>query len=256
MTHRMQVHLLEAAVPIVALTLWWLVSNNSSNVFFPPLPEILTAFKDNWLFARVGSDVVPSLARLGAGFGIAVVLGIGGGLILGLIPTIQRATSPIMEFMRAIPAPAMIPFGIIVLGVGDSMKIAIIALVCLWPILLTTIDGVYAVEPLVLDTATIYRTSAADRLIRVILPSASPQIFGGLRTSISLALVVMVISEMMASTNGIGYFVLQSQRTFNLADMWSGVILLGILGYALNALLFLVEFFALRWHRGAHRNTE
>lgn len=253
MRSRYSALVLELAVPVVAVALWWQLSKDSTSVYFPPLSDILVAFKHNWIFGRVGSDVVPSLARLGAGFGIAVVLGIGAGLVLGLSSTIQRATNPIVEFMRAIPAPAMIPFGIIVLGVGDLMKIAIIVLVCLWPILLTTIDGVRAVEPLVLDTTTVYRTSAIDRLWRVIIPSASPQIFAGLRTSISLALVVMVISEMIASTNGIGYFVLQSQRTFNLPDMWSGVVLLGILGYVLNALLFAVELAVLRWHRGAHR---
>jgi ABC-type nitrate/sulfonate/bicarbonate transport system permease component len=247
---------LDVIVPIIVVTLWWQVSRHSTNPYFPPLSDILIAFKHNWLFDRVGSDVLPSLVRLGAGFGIAAVLGIGGGIVLGLCPDIRRTIDPIVEFMRAIPAPAMIPFGIIVLGVGDGMKIAIIVLVCLWPILLTTIDGVRGVEPLILDSAAVYRLSAIERLWHVIIPSASPQIFAGLRTSISLALVVMVISEMIASTNGIGFFVLQAQRTFDLPDMWSGVILIGVLGYLLNLVLFLAEIYALRWHRGAHRASD
>ena len=76
-----------------------------------------------------------------------------------------------------------------------------------------------------------YGISTRDRLWRVMLPAASPQIFAGMRTSLSLALILMVISEMVASTNGIGYFVLQSQRTFAIPEMWSGILLLGILGY-------------------------
>jgi ABC-type nitrate/sulfonate/bicarbonate transport system permease component len=256
MTPRRRALIFEAIVPIVAVMVWWQVSKESANPYFPPLSEIMTAFRHNWLFERFGSDVLPSLFRLASGFAIAVILGIGGGIVLGMNQTLRRMMDPIVEFMRAIPAPAMIPFGIIVLGVGDLMKIAIIVLVCLSPILLTTIDGVRGVEPRILDSAAVYQLPTSDRLFRIILPSASPQIFSGLRSSISLALVVMVISEMIASTNGIGFFVLQSQRTFDLPDMWSGVLLIGILGYLLNLVLVLMEHYMLRWHRGARRASD
>ena len=136
-----------------------------------------------------------------------------------------------MQFLRAIPAPALLPFAILVLGVGNSMKIFIIAFVCLWPVLLNTIDGVAGVDPTLRETARVYRIGARDRILRVMLPAAAPQIFAGMRTSLSLALILMVISEMVASTNGIGYFVLQSQRSFAIPEMWSGILLLGLLGY-------------------------
>jgi ABC-type nitrate/sulfonate/bicarbonate transport system permease component len=87
------------------------------------------------------------------------------------------------------------------------------------------------------------------------LPAATPQIFAGMRTSLSLALILMVISEMVASTNGIGYFVLQSQRTFAIPEMWSGIILLGLLGYAFNGVFVLIEKRVLRWHRGARASA-
>lgn len=244
---------LEAFVPVAVVALWWELSRDSTNPYFPPLAQIVAAFRENWLFARVSSDVLPSLARLAAGFVIALFAGISSGVLLGLNTTARRMMDPIVEFMRAIPAPAMIPFGIIVLGVGDSMKIAIITLVCLWPILLTTVDGVRGVESLILDSAVVYHLRPWERLWRVIIPAACPQIFAGLRTAVSLGLIVMVISEMVASTNGIGYFILQSQRSFDLPDMWSGVVLLGILGYGLNLLVLLAERFVLRWHRGARR---
>jgi ABC-type nitrate/sulfonate/bicarbonate transport system permease component len=96
-----------------------------------------------------------------------------------------------------------------------------------------------------------YGIPRRDRLLRVTLPAASPQIFAGMRLSVSLALILMVISEMVASTNGIGFFVLQSQRSFAIAEMWSGILLLGILGYVLNLLFVLAERKALAWHRGA-----
>jgi len=246
---------LEIFVPLALLVLWGVLSAGSTTYYFPPLTDIFTAFKDNWLFSRVGSDVVPSLTRMFAGLGIAIVVGVVAGLLLGLSRRARLAADPILEFLRAIPPPALLPFAILVVGVGDGMKIFIIALVCLWPILLNTIDGVTGVDPTLRETTRVYGVPRGDRMWRVMLPAASPQIFAGLRTSLSLALILMVISEMVASTNGIGYFVLQSQRTFAIPEMWSGIFLLGILGYTFNAGLVLIERRVLRWHRGARASA-
>jgi ABC-type nitrate/sulfonate/bicarbonate transport system permease component len=246
---------LEVTVPILLLVAWGLWSAGSNNYYYPPLTDILSTFADTWLFERVGSDVVPSLMRMGFGYGIAVLVGIGLGLLLGQSPRARRAAAPIVEFLRAIPPPALLPFAILVIGVDDSMKVFIIAFVCLWPILLNTIDGVTGIDPTLRETTRMYGIEGRERLWRVMLPAASPQIFAGMRTSLSLALILMVISEMVASTNGIGYFVLQSQRTFALPEMWSGILLLGILGYALNGAFVLIERRVLRWHRGAHASA-
>ena len=245
----------EIAVPLALLGVWAVWSSGSETYYFPPLSDILETFADTWLFERVGSDVVPSLVRMGLGFGIAVVVAISFGLLLGLSRRARRSAAPIVEFLRAIPPPALLPFAILVIGVGDSMKVFIIAFVCVWPVLLNTIDGVTGVDPTLRETTRMYGIDARDRLLRVMLPAASPQIFAGMRTSLSLALILMVISEMVASTNGIGYFVLQSQRTFAIPEMWSGILLLGILGYVLNAAFVLIERRVLRWHRGARASA-
>jgi ABC-type nitrate/sulfonate/bicarbonate transport system permease component len=246
---------LEVTVPILVLVTWGLWSAGSDTYYYPPLTDILSTFADTWLFERVGSDVVPSLVRMGLGYGIAVLLGIGLGLLLGMSGRARRAAAPIVEFLRAIPPPALLPFAILVIGVGNSMKVFIIAFVCLWPILLNTIDGVTGIDPTLRETTRVYGIEGRERIWRVLLPAASPQIFAGMRTSLSLALILMVISEMVASTNGIGYFVLQSQRTFAIPEMWSGILLLGILGYAFNGAFVLIERRLLRWHRGAHESA-
>jgi ABC-type nitrate/sulfonate/bicarbonate transport system permease component len=246
---------LEVTVPLLALVLWGLFSAGSDTYYFPPLTDILETFADTWLFERVGSDVVPSLVRMGLGYVIAVAVGIGAGLLLGLSRRARIAAAPIVEFLRAIPPPALLPFAILVIGVGNSMKVFIIAFVCLWPILLNTIDGVRGIDPTLDDTTRVYGIGSGDRVWRVMLPAAGPQIFAGMRTSLSLALILMVISEMVASTNGIGYFVLQSQRTFAIPEMWSGILLLGILGYVLNGGFMLIERRLLRWHRGARASA-
>ena len=103
----------EVAVPLAAVAIWWWWSRGSTSFYFPPLSEILSTFRDTWLFERVGSDVAPSLARLVAGFALAVVLGIGGGVLLGVSRIARRTAAPVIEFLRAIPAPALLPAAIL-----------------------------------------------------------------------------------------------------------------------------------------------
>jgi ABC-type nitrate/sulfonate/bicarbonate transport system permease component len=246
---------LEIAVPIALLALWAAWSAGADSFYYPPLTDILETFADTWVFERFASDVLPSLGRLGAGYAIAVVVAILVGIPLGLSPTARRAASPIVEFLRAIPPPALLPPAIVVIGVGNSMKVFIIAFVCLWPVLLNTIDGITGIDPTLNDTTRVYGVRGLDRLRRIVLPAASPQIFAGMRTSLSLAVILMVISEMVASTNGIGFFVLQSQRSFAIPEMWSGILVLGILGYVLNLVFALVEGRVLAWHRGARKGA-
>jgi ABC-type nitrate/sulfonate/bicarbonate transport system permease component len=242
---------LEVLVPVLAIVTWWWTSNNSTSPYFPPLGDIAQAFRNTWLFAHVPTDAVPSLARMGAGYGIAIVVGISLGMLLGLVPLFARALGPPLEFLRAVPPPVLIPVAILALGIGNSMKVFVIVVGCIWPILLNTIDGVRGVDPTMLEMSRSYGLTPARQWSRVLFPAALPQIFSGLRAALSIALILMVISEMIASTNGIGYFVLDAQRTFAIPEMWSGIILLGVLGYTLNALLMLVERRVLRWHRGS-----
>lgn len=246
---------LEVTVPILLLVLWGVWSSHAGSFYFPPLTEILRKFQQIWIFDRVPTDVVPSLVRLSIGYGIAVIIAVGVGIPLGLSNTARRAVSPIVDFLRSIPSPALIPFAIAVIGIGTNMKIFIIALVCIWPVLMNTIDGVIGIDPVLKDTARVFRIRGLQRIWHVVLPAASPQIFAGMRTSLALALIMMVISEMAASTEGIGYFVLQSQRSFAIPEMWSGILLLGLLGYGLNFLFVIIENRALAWHRSARASA-
>jgi ABC-type nitrate/sulfonate/bicarbonate transport system permease component len=246
---------LEIAVPILILVVWGVWSAGADSFYYPPLTDILETFEETWLFERVGSDVLPSLGRLAAGYAIAIVVAVLVGVPLGLSRTARQAASPIVEFLRAIPPPALLPLAIVIVGIGNAMKVFIIAFVCLWPVLLNTIDGITGIDPTLNDTTRVYGVRGAGRQRRVVLPAASPQIFAGMRTSLSLAVILMVISEMVASTNGIGFFVLQSQRSFAIPEMWSGILLLGILGYVLNLLFVLVEGRVLAWHRAARKGA-
>jgi ABC-type nitrate/sulfonate/bicarbonate transport system permease component len=246
---------LEIAVPIALVAILWAWTAQSTTFYYPPLSDVLERFRDTWVFERFGSDVWPSLRRMAIGYGVAVVIAVLLGTALGSSRWLRRACSPIVEFLRSIPPPALLPFAIVVIGVGDDMKVFIIAFVCLWPVLLNTIDGIQGIDPTLREIARVYGVSGRDRLLRMTLPAASPQIFAGMRLSLSLAVILMVISEMVASTNGIGFFVLQSQRSFAIPEMWSGILLLGILGYVLNLVFVIIERRVLAWHRGARASA-
>jgi ABC-type nitrate/sulfonate/bicarbonate transport system permease component len=255
MSRRTLLIAVEIVTPLILIALLWAWTAQAQSYYYPPLGDVLQAFADTWVFERFAEDVVPSLLRLGIGYAIAVVVGISLGVVLGQRPALRQMATPVIEFLRAIPAPALVPFAILVLGVENDSKIFLIAVVCVFPILLNAIDGVAGVEPTVLDTSRVYRVGRLDRLRYVVLPAAAPQIFAGMRTSLSLSLILMVISEMVASSNGIGYFILQAQRSFAITEMWSGILLLGLLGYLFNFIFTLVERRILAWHIGARAGS-
>ena len=243
--------LLQFLLPAALLLGYGVWSSQADSFYFPPLQEIGRTFADTWLFERVPVDLVPSLARLAAGYALAVVVGVSVGVALGLWHLARLASEPVVEFLRALPAPALIPFALLLFGTGNNSKVFIIALGTVWPILLNTIDGVRGLESEQLDMARSYRIPPRSGLLHIILPAASPRIFAGMRTSLSIGIILMVISEMVASDNGLGYFILQSQRSFAIPEMWTGIVLIGILGFVLNWLFLRVEARFLFWHRGA-----
>lgn len=240
----------ELAVPVAAIVLWWTLSAGSNSLYFPPLSKIVTSLRQIWLFDHFTTDALPSLGNLAVGLLLAAAIGVGAGVLLGLLPVIGDALTPPVEFLRAIPGVALLPAALLLFGLGPSMKIALIAYAAVWPILLNTIDGVRSVDPVVLDVANAYRLKRIDRLFRIVLPSASPAIVAGMRTSLSIGITVIIFSEMFGSTSGIGFQILSAQRNFAVPDMWAGIILLGIIGYLLNVAFRGFEHVVLRWHRG------
>jgi ABC-type nitrate/sulfonate/bicarbonate transport system permease component len=206
-----------------------------------------------FLTDAVFADVVPSLARMLGGWLIVVVVGIGAGLVAGRSRAVAETIDPVVEFLRATPAPALIPVFLILFGTDATMRVSLIAFGSLWPVLLNTMDGARGVDPTLLATARTFGVPRRAQLLHIVLPAAAPKIFAGLRVSLGLALILMVVSELVASTNGIGHHIVQAQRVFALADMWAGILLLGVLGYVLNAILVAVEGRVLAWHRGARR---
>lgn len=234
------------ALPVILVAAWWFASRNSTSVYFPPLQTIFEALRA-WLPDGFARDIVPSVVNLLAGYALAVFVGVCAGMLLGRVRALEVAFSPLIHFARSIPPAALLPFFILAMGATDRMRITVIAVGSLWPTLLSTIDGVRGIEPGVIDVTRIYQTSRVRRILRVFLPAASPLILAGMKTSLAFAIILVVVSEMLASTQGIGHFIFASQQYFNLPDLWAGTIAMGVLGYLLSEVFFAVERRLLAW---------
>jgi ABC-type nitrate/sulfonate/bicarbonate transport system permease component len=241
------------ALPAVLFALWWWLSADSESFYFPPLSEILEALVEEWFGPRLLDDVVPSLLRLLAGFALATVVAITLGVLIGTYKRVRDFLEPVLEFFRAIPPPVLVPIFLLIFGIDDTFKVIVIAFGCMWPILLNTAEGVRAVDEVLSDTARTYRISGTARLRNLVLPAASPQIFAGLRQGLSVAIILMVISELFAASNGLGFAIVQSQRSFAIPEMWAGMLVLGLLGVLLALLFRVVENRQLAWYHGLRR---
>lgn len=191
-----------------------------------------------------------SLYRMFAGYFIGIVLGVGIGLAMGAFRTMYNLLEPITEVLRPIPSPAYVPIAILFLGIDDEMKIFMIAFSSFFPVLLNTYSGVRSVDPVQIQTARTFGVPRGKLLRQIVLPSAAPYIFTGMRVSLAVALIVMVISEMVAASNGIGYFILAAQRGFKIKEMFAGVVTLALIGYLLNRIFLAIENKVLAWHQG------
>jgi ABC-type nitrate/sulfonate/bicarbonate transport system permease component len=214
----------------------------------PPLSRILKIFWDSTISGQIPMQVAVSMKRAALGYFLAAAVFIPLGIVMGLSQRVHRALEVVVEMLRPVPPPVVIPVALLIFGIEDEMKIFVIFFSCSWPILLNTIDGVRGLDWVLLNTAKTFRLSRTRTIWQVVLPAASPQIMTGLRVSLPIMLILVVISEMVGSTDGIGYFILDSQRRFRVAQMYAGMFALAILGYTLNQLFNLFYRSLLSWH--------
>jgi ABC-type nitrate/sulfonate/bicarbonate transport system permease component len=235
---------------VAILLVWELFARIHPSVYTPPVSGILVTFVHEWFSPTFGQQAVPSLYRMLVGYVSATIFGVTVGIIIGSFKRIYQLLDPVLQFWRAIPATAIIPVGILLIGIGDEMKMVVIAFGSCWPILINSADGARLVPTERLDTARIFGLTKIETLLRVIVPSAAPMIAAGMRTGLSIAFIMIVVSEMIGSTDGLGYYILQAQRTFAIPEMYGGIFLLAILGYLLNTMFVWGEHRVLAWHYG------
>ena len=257
--------LLRLIVLVAAVGLWQLWASSHHSPFFPPPSAIVARMYRLWFSAPAAhlfltrdatGNLLPSLARILGGLAIAAAIGIPAGIAIGRSGALSGYVDPLLQFARTLPPVALVTVFIAIFKLGTQMEIAFIAFGTIWPVLLNTIDGARSVDPLQVETARVFALPAGQRLARLIVPATMPRMFAGLRLSLSLAVLLMVFSELVGSSNGIGYEMNNASSSFDLTALWSGIVLVAIFGIVLNALLSGVEHRVLRWHRGARRRAE
>jgi ABC-type nitrate/sulfonate/bicarbonate transport system permease component len=241
----------------ICVALWQTAAASAANPYFPTPQVIGSKMVELWLSGprshlfltdAVAVDVLPSLLRLLAGWLAASVIGIALGLLLGRSDNAYAYFSPTLNFLRSIPPPALLPVFFVLFPLGAPLQLAMIIFGVIWPILLNTIDGSHALDETLVETTRSMRLSRTRLLATVVFPAALPKILAGLRVSLSLALILMVISELKGSDDGLGAQMILAQRNFDLPAMWAGIVLLGTLGYLLNAVLLAVQNRVIGWH--------
>ena len=242
---RVLVSLGYSVLPVIVLLLLW-------NPFFPAPSAIIgnlftRGLAENWLMR----DLLPSLGRIALGALFGSLWGVALGVWMGLRGSVRATVSPAVEFLRSIPATAVLPLFIVLFGGGDDMRVIFIAYGVSWYVLINTIAGVRSVDPAAVNMARSFRVSGPRIVFRVVIPAALPKIFAGFRIASTAALLLAIVSEFMLSTNGIGYQLIQTQARFQLLDMWSWMLVLAVLGLIINFTLEAVEHRVLRWHIGA-----
>ena len=237
-------------LPLLLILIWWAATLGRANFFFPAPAVLMETFGEVWFGERIVSDVLPSLGRLLTGVAAAIGIGIAAGLLIGSVKWLRALLEPTLEFFRAVPPPVLVPVLMLLMGITDSMKVVVIISGCIWPVLLNTIEGVRAVDGVLSDSARTYGVAGWARVRYLVLPSASPQIMAGVRQCLSIGLILMVISEMFASSSGLGFTIVQFQRSFAIPEMWSGIIILGLIGVAMSFIFKWTERRVLRWYHG------
>jgi ABC-type nitrate/sulfonate/bicarbonate transport system permease component len=237
------------------LVIWELVARAEllNPLIVPRLSRIVQTLLELCWSGQILWQIFASLKRAAVGYLLAALICIPLGVLMGLFDPVRRALEVIVEMLRPIPPPVIIPVAMLYFGLEDQMKIFVIFFSCAWPILLNTLDGVRHIDAVLLNTSRTFGLSRAAMIYHVVLPASAPQIMTGLRVSLPIMLILVVISEMVGSTDGIGYFILDSQRRFKVAQMYAGMFALAILGYTLNQLFNLVYRLVLPWHVGMNK---
>jgi ABC-type nitrate/sulfonate/bicarbonate transport system permease component len=228
----------------------WAVKTGHVNAALVPPPTVVLA--KTWELIVGGEVLAPlgaTLYLLAVAYGLATALAVGVGLFMGRHPAVHALFEPLLELLRPLPKPALLPPLMLFLGLGDAMKLTIIGLGVFFPTLINTIQGVRGTDPVQVDVARTFGHPARGLLLKVVLPSALPLILSGMRISLGLGLVLVVVAEMLAGTGGVGYLIIDMQRTFQVPKMYAWILILAVLGLLLNHLFVRLERRAIHWAR-------
>jgi NitT/TauT family transport system permease protein len=215
--------------------------------FLPPLSEVLRTAVELTRNGQLANHVQASLSRSLVGFGLAILYAVPLGLAIGWYRPFASVVSPLLEALRNTAALALLPVFILLLGIGEASKIALVIYSCSFPILLNTIAGVRNVDPLLIKSARTMGLSSLQLFRKVILPAAVPTVFVGIRLAGAYSLLVLVAAEMIGAKAGLGYLIIYAQYNFQIPNMYVGILSLTAIGLCFNQALQQLEKHFTRW---------
>jgi NitT/TauT family transport system permease protein len=213
----------------------------------PSFAAVLRAAAEGLWGGELSLAIVATVLSWAPGLLLAAVIGIVAGIALALLPGLERATRPLLEFLRPIPSVALIPVALLTLGIGFEMQLAMISFASVWPILFSAKAGVEGVDPRYRETGRVFGLSSASQIRRIVLPSVLPSIATGLRTASAIALVLAITVEMLTGRPGIGFYIQNVRLNGLVTEMWAAILVTGVLGYLVNAVLLALERAFLPW---------
>ena len=240
-----------ALVLLALLVLWWASSHGDwiSRVFLPTPEATLDSLREGLVTGDLLAYSGATVSRMLQGWLLASSIGVGLGAVIGISATARIYLQPTLEFMRPLPASALLPLAISLFGLSPNMVLSVVAFGAMWPVLLATVHGFAAVEPRLQEVAQCLQLSRRNFVWKVGLPNALPDILAGMRLSLTVSLIVAVVGEMIASQEGLGQAILLAARSFRASELFAGIVLLGLIGFASNALLAKLERRFLKWQK-------
>ncbi len=250
-----RINLAGLAVLAGLLLVWEFSSRSSGSLqsYFPPPSAVVGSLFEIPLARELLGHLLGTLARFLGGYLLAAAIAVMAGVLLGYSRFAYSLFAVLIELLRPLPSVAIIPVAILLFGIGNAMMIAVTAYACAWPILLNTIDGVRSIERTLVDTGRTFGLGRWKILRQIALPAAAPSILTGLRISLPIALILVTTAEMVVGGDGLGYFILDEERSLATKEMYAGIAAVALLGYALNRLFVAVEHKALAWRHGTQR---
>ncbi len=254
MTPRLNRWLVGFALPVALIAMWQLLADARvlSPVFFPAPSRAVGVLVDRVADGSLWPPLLATVWRMLLGWLLAGLLGIFLGAVIGSSKAAREYLGPTLEFFRPLPASAIIPVAILFLGLTQQMSLAVIAFGAIWPVLLGSVYGFSTIKHRLREVSASLEMNRLEFFRHIALPSALPDIIAGARISLALALILSVVVEMQASLPGLGQDIMQAQRRFRSADLYAGLIVLGVLGFAISYGLRAFEARVLRWRDARH----
>ncbi|MFW0788756.1 ABC transporter permease [Gordonia sp. CPCC 205333] len=242
--------LLRSSVVLAALVAFWEVAPRLGLVdrtFLPEFSSVIGALGDAAASGQLQEHIWASVSRAVQGFVVAVIIAVPLGIAIGWYKPVAQYLNPALELFRNTAALALLPVFVLILGIGETSKVALVIYACVFPILLNTISGVRNVDPLLIKSARSLGLPAWRLFQKVVLPAALPTIFTGIRLAAAASILVLIAAEMVGARSGLGYWIMASQLNFQIPQMYAGIVTIALVGLVFNLVLVTIERRFSRW---------